>query len=192
MVPTSDPTPLLPDPEVLVPDTLFPDLYDELKQLARNQLRQEKPGHSLNPSDLLHMAYERLRKTGRSTWETSAEFKRVASRVMRNLLVDHARAKKSLKRGGRWTRIQAGDIRDPGSTLPQELLAIDEALTRLGGQDPRAVAIFECRYFGGLRETEAARACGLSPRTGRRLYALAKAWLKESLIEEVERKRLSP
>ncbi len=161
---------------------LFPGLYDELKAIARIHMRREGSDHSLQTSDLLHMAYVSLLRQN-PTWTNEIEFKRVASRVMRHLLIDHARAKKSLKRGGRWTRIELTDALTAVESDHLDMLALENALKQLNGSDPRAAEVFELRFFGGLTEVEIAQAVEVSPRTARRLWALAKAWIRANLAE---------
>jgi RNA polymerase sigma-70 factor, ECF subfamily len=164
-------------------DQLFSMLYDELRRLAASQLRRERPGHTLRATALVNEAYLKLRRQDRILCEGRAQFFAVASRAMRCLLVDHARARGAAKRRGEAWLLEPGL---PGATVAPivDLLALDEALQRLARIDPRQEQLVELRYFGGLTIEEAAQALGVSAATVSREWATARAWLFAELREQ--------
>jgi RNA polymerase sigma-70 factor, ECF subfamily len=156
--------------------TLMPIVYQELRRLAAYNMQQERPDHTLQATALVHEAYLRLAGLGAQDWRDRAHFFAAGAQVMRNLLVDHARARRRAKRGG------GGDVRlDDALTLAAaknpELLAIDEALDSLNKIDHRQSRIVELLYFGGLSIEEVAVVLGISDRTVKREWQMAKAWL---------------
>jgi len=159
-------------------------VYDDLRRLAAWQLQAELPGHTLQPTALVHEAYLKLAGQNPVAWQNKAHFFALAAQVMRHILVDHARAKQRDKRGGG----QAGAALDEALELscPSDpgLVELDEALSVLAGQDPRKSRIVELRYFGGLSIEETADVLGISPTTVRREWTLAKAWLRRELGKE--------
>ena len=162
-------------------DRLFPLVHDELRAIAARLLRREAPGHTLEPTELVHEAYLRLAGAGPGDAANRPHFLGIAARAMRHLLVDHARRRKAAKRGGgliplRVTSEQIGV--DLGS---DDLLALDEALDRLGELEPRLRQVVECRFFGGLTEDETAATLGVTSRTVQRDWAKARAWLYKEL-----------
>jgi RNA polymerase sigma-70 factor, ECF subfamily len=156
-------------------------VYDDLRRLAAWQLQTERPGHTLQPTALVHEAYLKLAGQNPVEWQNKAHFFALAAQVMRHILVDHARARQRDKRGGG----QAGVAMDEALELshPNEpgLVELDEALSILARQDARKSRIVELRYFGGLRIEETAEVLGISPTTVRREWTLAKAWLRREL-----------
>jgi RNA polymerase sigma factor (TIGR02999 family) len=157
-------------------------IYEECRRIAARQLRHERQEHTLSPTALVHEFYLRLVDQRRVTWKNRAQFFGVAARLMRRVLVDHARARKAAKRGGGSTLLSL----DAGAGAPEEprtaeILAIDQALTRLGQLDPDQERIVELRFFAGLTTEEIAHALGRSPRTVKREWQLAKAWLFREL-----------
>jgi RNA polymerase sigma-70 factor, ECF subfamily len=151
-------------------------VYRELRRLADTYMGRERPGHTLQPTALIHEAYLRLVDQKQPTWESRSHFYRFASHLMRQILVDHARSRKAKKRA--WgERIPLEDAELIGSVRPADLIAVDEALHRLEQFDKRKAQIVELKFFGGLTETEAAEALGVSERTLRRELRLARAWL---------------
>lgn len=161
-------------------DRIYPAVYEELRGVAERQLRRERPGHTLHPTALVHEAYMKL-SGGAVDASTRAHFLAIAARAMRQVLVDHARRKGTRKRGGEW---QATTLTDGAATLeldPAELIALDEALESL---DERQRQVVECRFFGGMEETEIAAALGVSERTVRRDWVKARAWLYRRLYDE--------
>ncbi len=163
-------------------DRLMPLVYDELKRIARRQLRREPERHALQTTALVHDAYLKLVDQRRASAESRLQFFAAAAGIMRRLLVDQARARHAAKRGAGVRRVSLDD----GLTLAArdrdpELLALDGALARLEGHDPRQARVVELRYFGGLSVEEAAAALGVSPATVKRDWAMARAWLYREL-----------
>jgi RNA polymerase sigma factor (TIGR02999 family) len=162
-------------------DRLFPLLYPVLKRLANRQLRRETPGHTLQPTALVHEAFLELVDQRRARFESRGHFLAVAAFVMRRILAEHARAKSAAKRGGGALRVELDDglaVDDRGLS---EIAAVDEALDRFATFDPRAARVVVLRFFGGLSHDETASALGLSPVTVKRDWAVARAWLKREL-----------
>lgn len=167
-------------------ERLLPLVYDELHALARRQLRGERPDHTLQPTALLHEAY--LRLVGSDVaWEGRVHFLAVAAQVMRHILVDHARARARAKRGGGAERVTLDEALSSVADRPDDLLALDEALERLGAFDERKARVVELHYFGGLTYDEVAGALDVSPATVDRELRLAKAWLYRELRPEETR-----
>jgi RNA polymerase sigma factor (TIGR02999 family) len=166
---------------------LLPVVYEELKRLARRQLRGEAPGHTLQTTALVHEAY--LRLVGADVgWEGRGHFFAVAAQVMRRVLVDHARNRGRAKRGGGRVAVPLQDelAAAPGRT--PDLLALDEALERLSALDRRKAQVVELLYFGGLNYDEVAETLQISPATVHRDLRMAKAWLYRELMgDEPER-----
>ena len=157
---------------------LIPIVYTQLRQIAAHYLRREAQGHTLQTTDLVHEAYLRLLKPTTPDWQNRTHFFAVAATVMRRVLVDHARAKKSDKRGG--GAPQSGELDDvaaPAIDDADRILALDDALSRLSVLAQRQSRIVELRYFAGMTVEETATAMDLSPRTVKREWQLAKAWL---------------
>ena len=164
---------------------LLPLVYNELRRLAGRYMRDERPGHTLQPTALVHEAYMRLAGQDRANWQNRAQFMGIAGQLMRRLLVDHARKRHAAKRGGSLVTLEEG-LGNPCSPVEQseELLALDEALERLEALDPQQARVVELRYFGGLSAEETAEAMGISQRTVEREWSLAKAWLRTQLVED--------
>jgi RNA polymerase sigma factor (TIGR02999 family) len=156
-------------------DRLIPIVYGELRRRAAAYLRHERRGHSLRPTDLVHEAYLRLCEQD-AAWQNRDQFFGVASRLMRRILVDHARARAAAKRGG-GLRITLADEPAPRGTMQPDLLDLDAALRELAAIDERQATLVELRFFGGLRIEDSAAALGVSLATAKRDWALAKAWL---------------
>jgi RNA polymerase sigma factor (TIGR02999 family) len=154
-------------------DRLVPLVYDELRALAQRELNREAPGHTLHATALVHEAYLKLAGGGLPATDR-AHFLAIASRSMRQLLVDHARRRKALKRGGDLVRTTLTDAAGPMNVRPEELIALDEALEKL---DPRQRQIVELRFFAGMEEKEIAEVLEVSSRTVRRDWVKARAWL---------------
>ena len=163
-------------------DRLLPVVYDELRQLAAVHLAREKPGQTLQPTALVHEAYVRLIGTSEPTaWNSRAHFFGAAAQAMRRILIDNAREKQSLKRGGELRRVELDD-QIPIEPQPlEDLFALDEALVRLNAVDPKAVELVQLRYFAGLTVDEAAEVLAISTRSAGSLWAYARAWLRDSL-----------
>ena len=163
-------------------DALMPIIYAECRRIAARQLALERRDHSLDPTALVHELYLRLVDQQRASWENRAQFFGVAARLMRRVLVDHARARHAEKRGGDAVFVSLDAAADtPDDSQVADVLAIDEALERLAAHDPEQVQIVELRYFAGLTVEETARVVGRSPRTVKREWRLAKAWLYQEL-----------
>jgi len=168
------------DPDAL--EQLVPLVYDECRRIAARQLRGERTDHTLTPTALVHELYLRLVDQNRATWQNRAQFYGVAAQMMRRILVDCARARRADKRGGSAVQVSLGDVIEaPDDTRIADVLAIDEALERLAGRDPDQVRIIELRFFAGLTVEETAHVLGRSPRTIKREWRLAKAWLYREL-----------
>lgn len=160
---------------------LIPLVYQELRQRAGQYLHRERGDHTLQPTALVHEVYFRLAGQKRAHWQNRAQFFAVASQLMRRILVDHARAHFSAKRGGRAEHIELDEsILDPGERAAN-LIALDEALHELAALDPRKGRVVELRFFGGLTIEETAEALGLNAITVRRDWIFAKAWLHRAL-----------
>jgi RNA polymerase sigma factor (TIGR02999 family) len=155
-------------------------VYAELRRIAGNIMSKERPGHTLQPTILATEAWFNLTDHNARNWQNRAHFFAVAARAMRRVLVDYGRRKRSLKRGGALARIEL-DTPVAMQTDLEDVLALDEALTRLERQDARQCRIVEMRYFGGLTEEETAEVLGISPRTVKREWSVAKAWLYAEL-----------
>jgi RNA polymerase sigma factor (TIGR02999 family) len=158
-------------------DALLPLIYDELRSLAANYLRRERPDHTLQPTALVHEAYLRLVDQTRVTWQNRAHFFGVAAQMMRRILVDHARAHGAGKRGADFRKLSLDENIDKAVERGAELVALDEALRALAEIDQRKSRIIELRYFGGLSVEETAEVLGVSPDTVKRQWRMAKAWL---------------
>jgi RNA polymerase sigma factor (TIGR02999 family) len=169
------------DPGAL--DRLLPVVYDELRRLARARLRHEREGHTLGTTGLVHEAYLRLLDVERVRWHDRAHFLAMASTTMRRVLVDYAKARNALKRGGGVARVDLDSLpRDRGEALlsdeqAETVLDLDDALTRFEALAPRPARAVECRYFGGLSNEEAAAALDVSVATVERDLRYARAWL---------------
>lgn len=156
-------------------------VYRELRQLAGRSLRSERSDHTLQPTALVHEAYQRLIDQHSVRWQNRAHFFAVASALMRRILVDHARKRAAQRRGAGAEKIALSDVEIGQPGLDVELLAVDDALTELAGFDPGQARIVELRFFGGLTEVETAEVVGQSRATVQREWALARAWLRRRL-----------
>jgi RNA polymerase sigma factor (TIGR02999 family) len=167
-------------------DDLLAEVYAELRRLAAAQLAREAPGQTLQPTALVHEAYLRLvplapaESPGTQSVERN-RFLAAAATAMRRILIDRARARKAQKRGGGRGRADVDPDQVAAPERPDDLLALDEALTRLAEKDPRKVRLVELRYFAGLTLDEAAAALDISPATADRDWAFARAWLHREL-----------
>jgi RNA polymerase sigma factor (TIGR02999 family) len=160
---------------------LIPLIYGELRRLARYYMRGEKVGHSLQPTALVHEAYLRLTRMQKLDWQSRTHFFAVAAQLMRRILVDHARAQHANKRGGAQATLEFDEALAVTFSGGGKLIALDEALNRLAQLDPRQSQIVELRFFGGLTEQETGAHLGISTRTVKRDWRLAKAWLYEQI-----------
>lgn len=162
-------------------DALFQRIYDDLHRIARRQLRKEADGHTLCATALVHEAYLKLVDQTRVKWANRAHFFAIAARVMRRILVDHARRHRAAKRGGDWERLDLDDVEIPVDERAGVLIGLDDALERLARLNPRLSQVVECRFFGGMTEEEIAAALGVTERTVRRDWVKAKGWLHQAL-----------
>jgi RNA polymerase sigma factor (TIGR02999 family) len=161
-------------------DRLMPLVYRELRRLAGHYMRGERPGHTLQPTAVVHEAYLRLVGLDRIDWQNRAQFMGVAAQFMRRILINYARDRIASKRGG----VARADIDVPDVAAtddPETILAVDMAIARLAELNPEQSRVVEMRYFGGMSVEETAEAMGISPRTVKRHWALAKAWLRVEL-----------
>jgi RNA polymerase sigma-70 factor, ECF subfamily len=162
---------------------LVPLVYEELRRLAARRMRGERPDHTLQPTALVHEAYLKLIEQRRVNWQSRAHFYCVAARMMRRVLVDHAREMKAAKRdGGHKVPLEPSLIYS--EEKPGELLALDEALVRLADKDARQAQVVELRFFGGRSEEEIAAILGISARTVKRDWRVARAWLFAELSKK--------
>jgi RNA polymerase sigma-70 factor (ECF subfamily) len=163
-------------------DELIPLVYDQLRKLAANCLYAERPGHTLAATALVHEAYVRLVKSD-IAWEDRVHFYAVAARVMRRILVDHARANHRQKRGSGAEKVPLDDALIVGRDAPDAVVELDDVLQRLEAHDPRKAQIIEMLFFGGMTYDETAAALGLSAATVHRELRMAKAWLHRELTQ---------
>jgi len=163
-------------------EALVPLVYAELRRQARRVLAGEGEGHTLQATALVHEAWLRLDGQHDARWESRTQFLAVAALTMRRVLVDHARARRALKRGGGGTQVTLGAASEAAATPEDvDVLALDEALTRLATMDPRKARLVELRYFAGLSMPEAAATLGVSLATVGREWAVARMWLRREL-----------
>jgi RNA polymerase sigma factor (TIGR02999 family) len=167
-------------------DRLFPLVYDELRVLARAQLRREAPGHTLGATALVHEAYLKLSDRERLSPEDRRQFFAIAARAMRRILVDHARSRLRKKRGSGQIHVPLDDVAPfISDEVADEIVALDEALERLHGANPRAASVVEHRFFAGFGLEETADLMGVSSKTVQRDWTLARAWLRKEIDPSV-------
>ena len=160
-------------------EQLLPLVYDELRKLAAQKLAQEKPGQTLQATALVHEAYLRLVGTEKAQrWDSRGHFFAAAAEAMRRILIDQVRHKQAEKHGGDRQRVEPDDYDVPVRPPPEEILALDEALTRLAAEDAAAAQVVQLHFFAGLSIEEAAEALGVSRATAYRQWAYARAWLR--------------
>jgi len=162
-------------------ERLLPLVYDELRALAEQRMRAERAGHTLQATALVHETYVRMVGTAEPRWESRAHFFRAAAMAMRRILVDHARRKGSLKRGGEHGRVPLHSLDLGVETDPADVLALEEAVRTLESEDPRAADVAQLRFYSGLSVEETAKALGVSERTVMREWSFAKARLVQLL-----------
>jgi RNA polymerase sigma factor (TIGR02999 family) len=165
------------------PERLMPFVYDELRRLAASHLRRERGGHTLQPTALVHEAYLRLIDQTRINWQNRAHFYGIAARMMRRVLIDHARAHAADKRGAGAIHLSLEDVNGSREERAASLVALDEALGRLALMDERRCRIVEMRFFGGLSDEEIAEVLGVSTRTVLRDWKTARLWLYRELAQ---------
>ena len=163
-------------------EKLLPLVYDELRKLAAHSLAHEKPGQTLQPTALVHEAYLRLVGADpKQPWDSRGHFFAAAAEAMRRILVEQARRKGRIRHGGGLRRVALPDAAMVTPAEDDQVLLLDEALTRLGAARPQAAKLVQLRFFTGLTVDEAATMLGLSPRTARRLWVFARAWLRRDM-----------
>lgn len=162
-------------------DDLVPRVYAELRAIARRQLRGERPGHTLNPTALVHEAFVKLAKLDRIQWQNREHFFAVAARSMRNVLVSYAVRRRRLKRGGGVPDVPLEEAEILSDDRAGRVLELHDALLELEKRNERHARIVECRFFAGMTIEETAVALGLSPATVKRDWALLRAWLRREL-----------
>ncbi len=162
-------------------DDLLPQVYQELRRIAASYLRSQRPDHTLQPTALLNEAYIRLAGADEQTWNNRTHFFATAAAIMRNILVDHARARQAEKRGGGATLIPLDEATESAAGKPADLIALDDALRALAVEDERKARVLELRYFAGLSVEETAETLGLSVATVGRETRFATAWLRREL-----------
>ena len=162
-------------------EALLPLVYDELRAIALRRLRHERAEHTLQPTALVHEAYLRLVDQQRVRYQGRSHFFRAAAQIMRHLLVDSARAHRAGKRGGQWHRVEIDDLAEEAPIARLDLLALNDALTRLAEIDPQRAQLVEMRFFAGMTVEETAEALGCSPATVKRQWQGARAWLHREL-----------
>jgi len=164
------------------PNRLMPLVYEELRRLARQYLQRERPDHTLQATGLVHEAYLRLVDQSTTTWQNRAHFFGVAAQVMRRILVDYARTHRAEKRGGGWDKLVFDEAISLSTERSIDLVALDDALKDLLALDPHQSQIVELRFFGGLTIEEVAEVLDVSPRTVKREWRMAKAWLRREIM----------
>jgi RNA polymerase sigma factor (TIGR02999 family) len=165
-------------------ERLLPLVYEELRRIARRQLRHEGVGHTLNTTALVHEAYLRLAAPSHLDISGRAEFLSIAAMAMRRVLIDYARQRTAQKRGGVQMRVELDDIEVAAEGRAEQLVALDEALTGLAMSNPRLARVVDCRFFGGMSQEETALALQLTPRTVRRDWTKARMWLAMAMDSE--------
>ena len=175
------------DPGAL--DQLMPLVYDHLHQLAQRYMAQERPGHTLQATALVHEAYLRLLESARPSWQDKTHFFALCARMMRRILVDWARSRQTLKRGSAATPLALEEAVAVVGDGGMDLVAVDDALTALAAVDPRKSQLVELRFFGGLSLKEAAHLLNVSEETAQRDWKLSKIWLRRELNKGKEMSR---
>jgi RNA polymerase sigma factor (TIGR02999 family) len=167
-------------------EQLLPLVYDELRKLAAARLVDEKPGQTLQATALVHEAYLRLvNSESAQQWRSRGHFFAAAAEAMRRILIESARGKSRKKRGGDWRRVDFEELDVTSSVSPEQLVALDDALSRLSALDQLAGELVKLRYFAGLPLDQAAAAVGVSTATAYRHWAYARAWLHTELMKEI-------
>ncbi len=168
-------------PDGRLSSDLLPKVYEELRAQAEAFLNGQRPGHTLQPTALVHEAYLRLVGNQAIRWEGRSHFVALAAKAMRHVLADHARSHRAAKRGGEWGRVTLSGIGTDGHDSAYDALDIDEALEKLAALNERHARIVELRFFGGLTVEEVAEVLGVSERTVRGEWRLCRAWLRQQL-----------
>jgi RNA polymerase sigma factor (TIGR02999 family) len=164
-------------------DRLFPAVYEQLRSMARRELRQERPDHTLNATALVHEAYMKMVQLERISWQGRAHFYGAAAQAMRRILISYARMKKAEKRGSGADHVSIDDVVLAARSQPASVIALDDALTRLEALSDRQARVVECRFFAGMSVEETAEALAISPATVKRDWTVARAFLNRELGE---------
>lgn len=182
---TSDPAQGVPATDATGVNPLVERVYAQLRAIAQRQLQRERPGHTLEATALVHEAYVRLAQAG-VAWSQPGAFYVAASEAMRRILIEHARRRGRMKRGGGARRLDLdlSHVAELGDTDPDGIMALDDAFRRLEGADPRAASIVGLRFYAGLSIEQTALALGLSERTVKRDWEFGRAWLFSSLARD--------
>ncbi len=168
--------------DTLAADQLLPLVYEELRKLATSKMAQENPGQTLQATALVHEAFVRLVDVQNAQkWNSRGHFFAAAAEAMRRILVENARRRQQLKRGGQFQKSEVDDIVIVAENIQDDLIALDSALTHLANVDPEAARLVQLRYFTGLTIQEAAENLGISPRSADRIWAFARAWLHREI-----------
>lgn len=162
-------------------DSLVPLVYGELRRIAQHYLRNERPGHTLQSTALVHEAYVRLIGQNLPEWQNRAHFFAVAAQLMRQILVDHARGRRSNKRGGGVCKLALEEAQDVAQLVDIDILALDDALKTLSEMDPQQGKVVELKFFGGLSIEDTAEVLGISSSTVKREWTSARAWLHREI-----------
>jgi RNA polymerase sigma factor (TIGR02999 family) len=166
-------------------EQLLPLVYDELRRLAAQQLAREPAGQTLQATALVHEAYLRLVDVEQAQrWKSRGHFFAAAAEAMRRILIERARGKGRIKRGGHWRRVDFDNLDVAGSASPDQLLTLDEAIERLAAEDPTAAGLVKLRYYAGLSLERAAESLGISTATAYRHWTYSRAWLLCALVDE--------
>ena len=162
-------------------DRLLEAVYDQLRRIAQQRMKDEKPGHTLQATALVHEAYLRLVRNKKLKWSSRAQFYVAAAQAMQRILVEHARKKKRLKRGGDRRPVASNVVDLARDENLEDVVVLHEAIDRLEGEDPRAALVTRLRFYAGLTVAETAKAMNISERTVMREWSYARAWLHDSL-----------
>jgi RNA polymerase sigma factor (TIGR02999 family) len=162
-------------------DQLMPAVYEELRAIAHRELRREPAGHTLTTTDLVHELYLKLARVERLTWKDRAHFFAVCAQAMRRILVNYAVARNAAKRGGRAPHLPIDDVVSVAYARPDDVVWVNDALSRLEDLNPRQTRVVECRVFGGMGVKDTAVALNVSTATVKRDWALARAWLRREM-----------
>jgi len=165
-------------------DALLSQIYDELRSIAGSYLRQERADHTLQPTALVHEAYARLIDQTQIPWSDAAHFRAITAKVMRQVLIDHARKHGALKRGGDRIKVTLSDTDGAAQMNVLDLIALDEVMNKLNELDERKAKVVELLFFGGMTHKEAAMVIGVSQKTIEADWYMARAWLGKQLREE--------
>ena len=170
-------------------DRLIPLLYPELRRLARGYMRNQRTAHTLQPTALVHEAYARLVKQNQQDYNSRAHFMGVAAHIMRQILIDHARARNAEKRGGKVAKVPLDEVTDMAAERPSAMIAIDDTLRELERTDPLKAQLVEMRFFGGMTAEDSAEVLKINVAQVRRQLRVGQAWLQRALDRtEPERK----